>query len=143
MKTNWAAEATRVADYLKAKMFHAHRGAFALHDRIVIAFGNRGPGEVPFILKTVAETFESSAVELGSGFSSAGMNSWAIIFRVAPDHDPQELASVLNIVVWTGAYGRRETWSDDLAGQFEVQIRLAEKAILSLDGPDLESLRTF
>jgi len=82
--------------------------------------------------------FEPGTIVLGFGFSSIDTNSWAMILRTPTDQDARTLTASLDIAVWTGAYGRVDNWSESVVGQFSVLRKIAEHAILSLDGPDLD-----
>jgi len=138
MATDWNGEATKVAKFLRSQMHHAHRGAFAWHNQIVIAFGNRGATEVPFVRDLVSRVFEPATIVLGLGVNSAEASSWAMILRTGTDHDARTLAAALDVAVWRAAFGCSDKWSEPMLEQFNVLRDVAERAIQSLDVPELD-----
>ncbi|HEY2840747.1 MAG TPA: hypothetical protein VGJ26_16440 [Pirellulales bacterium] len=133
-RTNWNAEATRVANFLVAQGFDAPRGALLWRDRLLVAFGHDGyshngaSGVVSEAVKAfVAE--EEDAEELGFGVGDIPDGkpgyTWVLVICLnAPLAEHEEIRSDLEDEMWAA-------WRAAMGGELSFQRRPETQAAMT------------
>jgi len=131
---SWNAEASRVANHIRACALEAPRGAILWGDDLLIAFGHDGYSRngASGVVSEAVKAFifeEEGAEELGFGGSEVSDGApgytWALIIRLqAPAEEHEEIRAALEDEMWAA-------WRSAMGGELSFQRR-----------PDLQAAMT-
>lgn len=141
---NWQREADELAKYLEIHLPHAHRGAFAVGEFLIV-FDNHITENHD---RTIIHWETEGVLELlGTGVGSTERDCYVEIFREkdyesedGPSGLSESLAEKLNSLMWQAAFGDKQAWSDHIWSMVAVHKPFAEAAIAALDLESVERI---